>query len=339
MQKIPLYKELEKHLWGQKKNTDLELSKFEQIFRDGEQEYHNLYENAPIGYFSVDPDDGSILRANNEALRLTGTKKQDLKRMKVFDLYADTTHGVPKAKAVFERFQAGESIWDEELQMKRKDGKTFWVNLYVKPVKDASGKIVESQSMVIDISKRKEMEIELEARAANLEKLNTTLKDLLKEREQNHAELLKQKSEMEKVNKELMETNRAIGILARNIDRNRQEMESTVAKAINTKLMPLIENLRKAKTLESIRVDLDILAASIQSIIADFTTGQNLMTSLTPTELRIATMIKAGLKSQEIADKLCVSLHTTKTHRRNIRKKLNISNSRINLASYLYSIM
>ena len=456
MQKISSYEELEKQAKSLKKPV------FE--FREIEQKYHNLYEDAPIGYFSVNPDDGSILRVNNEALRLTGYKKQDLKRMKVFDLYADTPYGVPKAKAVFERFQAGKSIREEELHMKRKDGRTIWINLYVEPVRAASGKIVESQSMVIDISKRKmaedalrkslesyrwlveamndglsildstasvkylndkfckmlkykreeiigrpivhflpepdqkifkeqfarrkkqestcyemvfirkdgrelptivsgtpifedgncfkgafavitdisdrkKMEMELETRTAKLEKLNTTLKVLLKEREQDKTELLNNESKLENKNKELMETNRAISVLARNIDKNRQEMESTVARAINSQLMPLFENLRKAKTLESCRVDLDILAANVQSLTSEFASGENLMVSLTPTELRIATMIKVGLKSQEIADKLCVSLHTAKTHRRNIRKKLNISNSRINLVSYLQSIM
>jgi DNA-binding CsgD family transcriptional regulator len=65
----------------------------------------------------------------------------------------------------------------------------------------------------------------------------------------------------------------------------------------------------------------------------------NLMASLTPAEVRVATMIKNDLESQKIADKLFVSLHTVKTHRRNIRKKLNIKNAQINLANYLKSIM
>jgi DNA-binding CsgD family transcriptional regulator len=60
---------------------------------------------------------------------------------------------------------------------------------------------------------------------------------------------------------------------------------------------------------------------------------------LTPTELRVAAMIKKGLPSLRIADKLCVSLHTIKSHRRNIRKKLKIENSAINLESYLRSTM
>ena len=103
--------------------------------------------------------------------------------------------------------------------------------------------------------------------------------------------------------------------------------------------MPIVEDLRKAKSLESLQAGLDILAANVQTLTSDLTGGMNLMASLTPTEVRVATMIKNGLTSQEIADKLYISLHTVKTHRRNIRKKLNVKNSRINLATYLKSIM
>jgi DNA-binding CsgD family transcriptional regulator len=52
-------------------------------------------------------------------------------------------------------------------------------------------------------------------------------------------------------------------------------------------------------------------------------------------ELRVAMMIKKGFSSEEIARLLNVSPHTVKTHRRSIRKKLNIKNSSINLSSYL----
>jgi DNA-binding CsgD family transcriptional regulator len=64
-----------------------------------------------------------------------------------------------------------------------------------------------------------------------------------------------------------------------------------------------------------------------------------LINALTQTEVRVATLIKNGLSSQAIAKKLHVSLHTVKTHRRNIRKKLNVRNSSVNLVSYLRSIM
>jgi DNA-binding CsgD family transcriptional regulator len=152
-------------------------------------------------------------------------------------------------------------------------------------------------------------------------------------------ELLEYKSKLGQVNNELLETNRAVSILARNIDKSRNETRYSVIKAINTQLIPIIEDLRKAKNLENVHAHLDILVANLQSLSSDLAGGSNFMIALTPSELRVATMIKNGLTSQKIADKLCISSLTVKTHRRNIRKKLDLKNSRINLASYLQSIM
>ena len=159
------------------------------------------------------------------------------------------------------------------------------------------------------------------------------------ELQRKNNELLVYKSKLEKVNKELLDTNRAIALLAAKLHKKRREVENTLDKAINSQIMPIVEDLRKAKDWEKLQADLDILTANLQTLTTDLTGSINLMGALSQTEVRIATMIKNGLTSQEIADKLFISLHTTKTHRRNIRKKLNIKHSRINLASYLQSVM
>ena len=142
--------DLEKHL--------LEVKKSEAALHYSEQSYRDLYENAPVAYLSISPSDGSILRFNSEAARLFGYKREILAQMKVLELYADTEHGVAKAMALFERFQAGESVRDQELQMKRSDGRLIWVNLNIEPVKSSGGDVIESRSMVIDISARKQAE-------------------------------------------------------------------------------------------------------------------------------------------------------------------------------------
>ena len=157
MCKKPLYEELEKRVKVLEKKV-LELNSINEELCWSSQKYYDLYENAPIAYFSVSSDDGSILRVNNEAVRLLGYKKEAIKQMKIFDLYCDTPHGVPRAKELFLRFQSGESIKDEELQMKRMDGKAVWINLNMEPFLNHEGKIVESRSMAIDISKRKAAE-------------------------------------------------------------------------------------------------------------------------------------------------------------------------------------
>lgn len=59
--------------------------------------------------------------------------------------------------------------------------------------------------------------------------------------------------------------------------------------------------------------------------------------SLTQTELKICALIKSNLSSKQIADFLCISTETVKTHRRRIRKKFALKND-ANLASYITAI-
>jgi len=49
-------------------------------------------------------------------------------------------------------------------------------------------------------------------------------------------------------------------------------------------------------------------------------------TGLTPREIEILAMVAAGAKNEEIADRLCISPHTVKTHIYNIFKKINVPN-------------
>jgi PAS domain S-box-containing protein len=149
-----------------------ERKRAEEALWESEERYRDLYENAPNAYFSISAIDGSILGCNSAALRLLGYDRETLMRMKVFDLYADTPDGKSKAKEVFKRFKAGESIRDVELQMKRKQGEPTWISLSVAPLRDRDGKITESRSMVIDISERKRAEEALERRNRELSSLN-----------------------------------------------------------------------------------------------------------------------------------------------------------------------
>jgi PAS domain S-box-containing protein len=144
----------------------------EKALKQIERRYRDLYEKAPNPYFSVSAVDGSIIMCNSAALRLLGYARKTMMRMNVFDLYADTPHGKSKAKEIFKRFSAGESIRDVELQMKRNDGKLVWISLSVEPIKDHDGNITESMSMVIDISARKHAEEALERRNRELSSLN-----------------------------------------------------------------------------------------------------------------------------------------------------------------------
>lgn len=138
-----------------RKNAETALQRSEDEFRD-------LYESAPLAYFSASLD-GHITRINHRACELLGYSREELVGKPVLELYAPTKEGYAKAATLQKKAQAGLSIHDEELEMIRKDGVVIWISLNVVLIFDESGHIIERREMVQDISARKKIEHELQA--------------------------------------------------------------------------------------------------------------------------------------------------------------------------------
>ena len=190
---------------------------------------------------------------------------------------------------------------------------------------------------------KKEMEKALQKAHNELEhqvkertfELSNTLETL----QHSEKELLLRKLSLEKVNKELLETNQAVSVLARNIDKKKEALEKKYFKMCNSKLMPILKRLQKDVYCQKRQADLELMISYLNDITHDSPLHQQIDSRLTEQEMRVAVMIRNGLTSQQIADLLCISLFTVKTHRKNIRKKLKINNTNINLVSYLKSEM
>lgn len=170
-----------------------------------------------------------------------------------------------------------------------------------------------------------------------LRKANLELEKKVTELEKSRKALLDYKFELENANNQLMETNNALSVLARNIERTRRESEKRVIQRTSTLILPILEKLREDKRLERHKSDLDLLAGDIQNLTADLRRDNKITNYLSTTELRVASMIRIGMSSNEIAGHLCISLSTVKTHRRNIRDKLKLKKTGINLRGYLES--
>ena len=168
--------------------------------------------------------------------------------------------------------------------------------------------------------------------------INAKLLSSSEELEQKQSELICHKMELENVNKELLQTNRAMSVLARNIDKKKKEVEQKVACCVLTKIIPLIDELKKKRAVQKHIAELEVLSVYVNGLAPKAEKYNMLVISLSATEMRIAALIKNGMPSQSIADALNISLETVKTHRKKIRKKLKIRNSDINLVSYLKSL-
>jgi len=152
-------------------------------------------------------------------------------------------------------------------------------------------------------------------------------------------EQLKLESRVKERTQELVDTNKALSVLARNIDRKWEVVQKETAKMVTAKILPIIEAFQENKAFTTFRAELNVLQAYLKTLTHAPKTDPGIIFSLSGAELRVATMIKNGFTSPEISRLLSVSEDTVKTHRRNIRKKLKISNSKINLTTYLRSKM
>lgn len=150
----------------------------------------------------------------------------------------------------------------------------------------------------------REREAELHLKNMNLEEVNTALKVLLKRREDDRAEL---------------EERFVVNI--------QQLVTSYIEKIKSTPL-----NDRQKTYLEIIESHLnDIVSPLLQKIAA-------MHLHLTPQEIQVASLVKAGRTTKEIADILSVSANAIDFHRKNIRNKFGLNHKKTNLRTFLLSM-
>jgi len=161
------------------------------------------------------------------------------------------------------------------------------------------------------------------------------IKQLISDLEQKKASLMTGQEHLESLNNNLFQCNTALTVLAQNIERERDEMEKRVALRLKSLVVPVITKLRNDLSLHKYEFELDMLIKQIEDLTTDFSPEAKLAAALSQAELRIASLIKNGLTTEEISEHLHVSPSTVRTHRKNIRRKLKISNSQYSLRTFL----
>ena len=173
-------------------------------------------------------------------------------------------------------------------------------------------------------------------RALRVQQTEFRLIETLDQLDKTNATLTVQKRNEEHMKQWLVETNSALSTLAQNLENTRLESEKRVAETTRKLILPIVAKLSQDEVVCSrCPNELNLLVQHIESMTYDLASDTKIAILLSQTELRVASMIKIGMSTQEIADHLYVSPHTIKTHRQNIRKKLRIKNSKYNLKSYL----
>jgi len=131
----------------------------EKAIHESEEKYRSLTENLNVGvYRNTGGIKGKFIEANPSIIKMFGYKrKSDFLAIPVSSLYKN-----PKDRTRFNQkiMQQG-YVRDEELMLKKKDGKIFFGSVSAVAVKDERGQVIFYDGMIEDISKRKKIEISL----------------------------------------------------------------------------------------------------------------------------------------------------------------------------------
>jgi DNA-binding NarL/FixJ family response regulator len=160
----------------------------------------------------------------------------------------------------------------------------------------------------------------------------------LQELQRSQEALLAHQAELERLNHELMDTNKALAVVAAHIERTRMAAESRIIEQIRNFILPAIDSLRRDRHLQTYEPQLAMLIESIEELQRGVGADLQVSMALTYSEWRVASLVKQGLTSEAIAAQLHITPDTVKTHRRNIRRKLNLVGSKNRLRSHLQSV-
>lgn len=176
-------------------------------------------------------------------------------------------------------------------------------------LRDDNGQLLCNAYMLVDISKRKQMEETIRQRDSQL-----TLQ-----------------------NQRLTQKNFALKEMITQVAQQRSLVETNVLQNVHSLITPLIERLKESDSAN--QPLLQDLEQNIASITSSFSVQlQKIQRPLTSREWEICRMIRSGFTSKEIASLLKLSVKSIQNHRNTIRKKLNISNKKVNLTRYLNAL-
>jgi len=182
-------------------------------------------------------------------------------------------------------------------------GATLWAK--AKGIRNSIGKVVGAIESVRNITEFKKNEESLR-RAQSL--------------------LTNQKVALEQKNIDLKD------ILAQ-VEAEKKRVQGQVLSNVETVLLPLMDKLKLRDGSEKY---VSILKEGLNDLVSPF--GRKISDKkyrLTSREIEVCNMIKNGLTGKEISDLLGLSFQTVEMHRKNIRRKLGISNKNVNMETFL----
>ena len=153
-------------------------------------------------------------------------------------------------------------------------------------------------------------------------------------------EALKHKEQcLAKQTQELQEANAALRAVLRQREVDRREVESNVLDSVRECVLPSLRDLAQARLNHHQQSLVQRIEDNLKEITTPFARRlSHHPVGLTPQEIKVATCLRQGMSSKEIAQALLCSEAAVQFHRKNLRFKLGLTNTATNLSAYLQSL-
>lgn len=276
--------------------------RMEQAMRESEEKARALL-NATTDMAVLMDTQGIMLAVNKAGAEKLGKVVDELVGTCAYDYF---TPGLAKSrKAVIDQvIETGKPLRNED------EGEGIILDQNIYPMFDEKGNVNGVAVFLLDITERRraekelrESKKELEIKTVDLEEVNTALRVLLKKREEDKTVL-----------------------------------EEKVLFSVKDLVLPYLEKLKKSDLDHRQKTYLNIIESNLNDIVSPFMTLRSRkLHKLTPTEIHVANLVKQGNSTKEIAEILNLAISTINSHRDSIRRKLGITNRKINLRTHLIS--
>jgi PAS domain S-box-containing protein len=321
-----------------------ELRQARDTLEEARDRYLDLYDRAPVGYLTLD-EKGVIRQANLAAARMLSRERSLLKGQSIYQHVEQEQRGylLRRLNAVAET----NTELNLEIEVIKEDGGNFPARLEISTQCGEEPPAREFRVVVVDISRLKafqnqlleakeRLEDEVRVRTSELIATNKALEGEITQRNEAVRELDRQKTALELKTQELEQANVAVGVLLRRSEQDREAMEDNVMQQVHKLLLPCLHNVLKTKLEPTQRIGIETALSHLEHITSSFAKRLGSPDlGLSGRELQIAGMINRGLSSKEIAESLNMSPDTVSFHRRNIRRKLGITDTNTSLSTHL----
>ena len=302
----PTYEELEARVKELEKKS-LVAKKNEEALRGSEAQKKAIL-NASVDRIRLVDTDMRIIWANKTTTRELNKAPEEIVGQPCYRVFFDNDApcSVCPSKKAATSGKIEHSIIHHHYS-KGIEGETYWDN-YAVPIKNESGDIVN----LIQITRN------------------------ITEQVQGEQALREKEKELKIKTKSLEDTNIALRVLLKTRNEDKTELEEKVLSNVRELVIPFLEKVKNSKLDSKQLAYIDILESNLHDIISPF--SRNLSSkylNLTPTEIQVASLVREGKTTKNIAELLHLSIKTIEFHRDNLRKKLRIKNKKENLRSYL----